>query len=555
MEGTKNFRCVLIPFFCLVFIASLITSLAALNHFQAHAQAPGGRVARPGIQANTTGDWPELHGDAARDSDLPNDTLLSKANANALTQVPGISYSSLGSMESTPAVYQGVVYDPAMTSTIIGGKTKHISTMYAINATSGAIVWSEVFPLCATLKTTSEWVLSSPAATTGLVNGVPTPEVFVGWGSPDGGGPAGCIYDLNGSTGQMIWSFPLPTHIDSSPAVMTTNNGNIIILGDEQFFVHAFSVDYTGTIGAKGTQLWTYDDRIDVPPAGYSQYCAAPPTNCGDSVWSSPAEGLVTASDSTVHHYAYFGVGAASLPDGRLDVIDLDTIVNGSPAAVWQFWDPNKATGNDVGTVSVLNDSNGMALRVFDGESPGHVFGLDPATGAMYFDFNEPAQLGTGSEIHSNGALATINGTTELIFASGCISSTGTGGCTSSVANGYIWAIDAMSTNPGGTFLWKSQNFGSDIDSSPVVVNQDNNAVIYVLGPWRLHLATRGDLLALDPTNGALLADYPVFNHAEGTLSSPVVYNGRIFVSEGYTSYASPHPTLGGLAAFACSGC
>jgi len=61
--------------------------------------------------------------------------------------------------------------------------------------------------------------------------------------------------------------------------------------------------------------------------------------------------------------------------------------------------------------------------------------------------------------------------------------------------------------------------------------------------------------LALDPTNGALLADYPVFNHAAGTLSSPVVYNGRVFVTEGYTSYANPHPTVGGLAAFGCAGC
>jgi hypothetical protein len=263
----------------------------------------------------------------------------------------------------------------------------------------------------------------------------------------------------------------------------------------------------------------------------------------------------VTASDNTIHHYAYFGVGAASLPTGCVDAIDLDTIVNGSPSGVWQFWDPNQATGNDVGTVSVLNDSTSMALRVFAGESPGYVFGLDATTGAMYFDFSVPAQLGKGSEIHSNGVLATINGTTELIFASGCISSTGGGGCTSSVANGYIWVLDALSTNPSGTLLWQSQNFGSDIDSSPVVVNQDNNAVIFVMGPWRLHLATRGDLLALDPTNGDLLADYPVFNNAYGTLSSPAVSNGRVYVTEGYTSYKNPHPTIGGVTAFVCLGC
>jgi hypothetical protein len=180
MEGSKNLRRLLIPFFCLVFILSLGISLVALNRFQAHAQSPANRAARPGIQADSTGDWPELHGDAARDSDLPSDTLLSKTNANALSLVPGFSYPSLGSMESTPAVYQGVVYDPAMTSTGSGKTTTYISTMYAFDATSGAILWSETFPPCPKVRN-SEWVLSSPAATTGMVNGVATPEVFVGW--------------------------------------------------------------------------------------------------------------------------------------------------------------------------------------------------------------------------------------------------------------------------------------------------------------------------------------------------------------------------------------
>ena len=97
--------------------------------------------------------------------------------------------------------------------------------------------------------------------------------------------------------------------------------------------------------------------------------------------------------------------------------------------------------------------------------------------------------------------------------------------------------------------------FGSDIVYSPVIVNQDNSAVIFALGPWKKGTAKRGDLLALDPINGSLVADYSVFNRAYGAISSPAVYGNRIYLGEGYTSYQNSHPNVGGLAVFRCSGC
>ena len=116
-----------------------------------------------------------------------------------------------------------------------------------------------------------------------------------------------------------------------------------------------------------------------------------------------------------------------------------------------------------------------MALRVFASVTTGHLYGVDAVTGALYFTFDVATQLGIGSEIHSNAAIATVNGTTELVFASGCFATVG-GSCQNSALHGYIWGIDALSTNSNGTLLWKSMNFGSDIVSSPVIVNQDNNA-------------------------------------------------------------------------------
>ena len=334
---------------------------------------------------------------------------------------------------------------------------------------------------------------------------------------------------------------------------MSTNSGNIVVVGSNDDYVRAFSVNYTGPMKGSGVQLWSYDTRNDSPPPGYGQYCEPSPELCGDAVWSSPAEGVVMIN-STPHHYAYFGVGAETNTVGRVDAIDMDTIVNMSPTLAWAFWDPHPSYDDDFGTVSVLTDMNGFASRVFSGMNRCDMYGLDAINGDMYFDLSTSAQIGNvQSKIHSNATFVTINNTTELIFGSGCSPSREYPVC-GGPNNGYIWAIDALSTASNGTLLWQSQDFGGDIVSSPVVVNQGTNAVIYVLGPWLPGTTTRGDLLALDPMNGTGLADYHVFNQAYGAVSSPAIYGSRVFVTEGYSIYSSSPPQGGGLAAFQCAG-
>ncbi len=396
-------------------------------------------------------------------------------------------------------------------------------------------------------------MISTPAVTTGLVNGVSTTEVYVGWGTswPNMGG---CLYDLNGADGSLIWDFPSPVPVFSSPAILSTNNGNIVVSGDDDHVVRAFSVNYNGALGAKGVQLWKYDDRQDAPPPGYSQYCGPAPAVCGEAVWSLPAEGLVTVN-GTAHHYVYFGVGAGSRTVARVDAIDIDVIKKHEPKAVWQTWDPHPQFDNDFGTISVLTDQNGYAIRVFAGNNIGEEVGLDAVTGALYFDFQTTPQYGgRQGGIHSNGALVTINGTTELIFGTECGSENHH--CPPGPNNeGYAWALDAMSTDPNGTVLWRSQYFGDPIIGSPVVVNSGTNAVVFIMGTWAPGDPYMGDLVALDPMTGTIVASYSVFNGAYGVLSTPTVYGSRIFVTEGYNTYSGPNPNGGGLAAFDCSTC
>jgi hypothetical protein len=75
------------------------------------------------------------------------------------------------------------------------------------------------------------------------------------------------------------------------------------------------------------------------------------------------------------------------------------------------------------------------------------------------------------------------------------------------------------------------------------------------MGSVRLGTATVGDLLAIDPSSGAVLADYPVYNHAYASDSSPAIYGNMVFVTEGDTIYNNPNPGGGGLAAFQCASC
>ena len=534
----------------LVLIATVPLTVIAFRLQAVHATATSKGLKKQYTSSRTFNstipDWSEFHGDAARDGNLSTNTNLSKANAKSLVPVSGPGFTSTGSVEGSPASYQGIVYYAANKPVADPTGTLHISTMYAVDATTGQTVWSEQFPACRKL-TRPEYTSSSPAVTSGLVNGVLTTEVFIGWGTDNSGKP-GCIYDFNGLDGTLIWSFKTNGVVYSSPGIMSTSNGNLVVVGDDDNYIHAFSVNYNGSLGGKGVEVWSYSNANDPPPPGYSQYCLPAPELCGDAVWSSPAEGLVMVNNQP-HHYLYFAIGAEKNTVGRVDAIDMDTIVNNSPTLAWAFWDPHPQDNNDFGDVLVLTDANGFATRVYSGNNSGDMFGVDGATGAMYFDFNTTAQYGVNGRIVSTGALVTINGTTELIFSAGCASTT----CLSS--GGSVWAIDALSTQKGGTVLWRSQNFGNHIVSSPIVANQGTNAVVFIMGPWRLDYASHGDLIALDPVTGATLADYPVFNHAYGTVSSPAIYGNRVFVTEGYNTYGSSNPGGGGLAAFQCSAC
>src|SRR5690242_3695776 len=226
-------------------------------------------------------DWPVFHNGVLRDGSQSTDTQLSKANANALVPVTGAAYTTVGEVMSSPIVYQGVLYYAVNTRVPSGSKQLPFSTLYAANVSTGQVLWSVPFPLCAKMKNT-DYTFSTPAVTTGTVNGVATTEIFVGWGDIS----RGCAYDFNGADGSLIWQYQTTGPTNASPAFFPTNKGTIVIFGENDNKIHAFSVNYTGTLGGHGKQVWQYDNATDSPvPPAQAQTCQVPGESCGDAVF------------------------------------------------------------------------------------------------------------------------------------------------------------------------------------------------------------------------------------------------------------------------------
>jgi glucose dehydrogenase len=142
---------------------------------------------------------------------------------NATTGAKVWNYTTGGSVHSSPAVANGVVY--------VGSFDNNV---YALNATTGANVWT---------FTTGGNVESSPA----VANGV----VYVG--SWDGN-----VYAINATTGTELWNYTTGNEMFSSPAVA---NG-VVYVGSFDNNVYALNA-------TTGANVWSYNtgSRVFSSPA------------------------------------------------------------------------------------------------------------------------------------------------------------------------------------------------------------------------------------------------------------------------------------------------
>jgi outer membrane protein assembly factor BamB len=141
---------------------------------------------------------------------FPDDGNLYALNANTGSKLWS---HSVGTIDSSPAVAEGVVYIGSYSS-------KEVS---AFNASTGAKLWS---------YKTGGAVESSPTVVSGVVY----------FASDDGN-----LYALNGSTGAKLWSHGIGGPTESSPAVAD----GVVYIGSYDHNVYALDA-------STGAELWSY---------------------------------------------------------------------------------------------------------------------------------------------------------------------------------------------------------------------------------------------------------------------------------------------------------
>ncbi len=193
------------------------------GHWITAMERSGGRLARKQFLVRT--DWAQFHFDAGHSGLNPYENVLSPANVGGLQL--DWSYRTGGAISSSPVVANGAVYVASTDG-----------NLYALNATTGALLWS--FPGG-----------GSPA----VANGV----AYVSSGN---------LYALNANTGALLWTFPGPV---GSPTVANS----VVYLGCG-FYVCAVNA-------ATGALLWQYTNIEGISDLavgnGYVYFGSEDPSN------------------------------------------------------------------------------------------------------------------------------------------------------------------------------------------------------------------------------------------------------------------------------------
>jgi outer membrane protein assembly factor BamB len=229
---------------------------------------------------------------------------------NATTGAGIWNYTVSTWIVSSPAVADGRVY--------FGGFDRNVT---AINATSGAFIWN---------STTTGWVAaSSPAIEAGVV--------YIG------GGYGNAFYALNATDGSKIWNYTLSKNVHSSPAL----SGGMVYFGSFDHNVYALST-------ATGAKVWNYSTAGDV--------------------FSSPA-----IADGLVYIGSY---------DDNLYALNATT-----GAKIWNY-----TTGNWV--ASSPGVANGV---VYVGSYDKNVYAFNASTGAKLWNYTTGGAISSSPAISSNG--------------------------------------------------------------------------------------------------------------------------------------------------------
>jgi len=302
-------------------------------------------------------DWSQFRFNPDHSGFNPYENVLNSSSVGGM-QIKW-SYTTGGSVESSPAVVNGVAY--------VGSEDRHV---YALNADTGTLLWS---------YSTADMVTSSPA----VVNGV----VYVA--SVDGN-----VYALDSATGHLVWNYSSGQRaaqyilggVSSSPVVA---NG-LVYFGSPDGTMYALQAD-TGSV------QWAFQTSTSITSspavvngavyfAAFDYNFYALNATTGEQLWSYPIGGWTYSSAAVTNGVVY--VGSESRGVLALDV--------SSGALLWTYIDAQYTETDASPAVA-----NGV---VYGGSQAHNLYALNAASGELVWTYNLGNSL-IGSPVVANGLI------------------------------------------------------------------------------------------------------------------------------------------------------
>ncbi len=330
------------------------------------------------VAASTSDDWSVFHGDPLHSGMSP-DTTIGASTASKLATVWSTSLGGSPVIASPMVVHNTALSESLVYEVTLGGATSNSGVAAALNATTGAIVWTQSVGI---------GVVGSPA--------IDGNTLYIG-------DDEGTLWALDATTGLVQCTFQLPVippqttpgRIEDSPMVGHDATGPIVYFGDagqEESPNHGreWAVNGVSNTAGQCTLKW----RHDVTTAGSKH---------GGS-WSPPA----LATDSTGRPLVVFG---SSQPDDAVYALDART-----GTQVWRFQTLKNFSDADVGAGPTISAPgvNGFADGVvyIDGKDKIE-YAIDLLTGAQLWQFN----LGTDAAKSTNSVSTAALVGNDLVVA------------------------------------------------------------------------------------------------------------------------------------------
>ena len=362
------------------------------------------------VSANRT--WSTFRGGKNRTGhvdDLPGPTHGNLAWVFRDEEAMAVDFSS------SPAVVENRLYIGSTHGSIfsLGGAT------YCIDTVSKQVIWRH---------TSSIPIFSPPAVAGG--------RVYIGEGYHQ---DSNChLRCLNAKTGDLIWSFPTASHVESTPYI---SQGKLYFTAGAD---GVYCID-----ALEGQQIWHYKDiHADMSPVvhkgkvyfgtGYGDYkIIAVDANTGAEIWSRPMPYPVWGSPSANEDLVFFGLGrgnfsdSALIPAGKVVALNVET-----GDTVWEY-----EADDAVLTAIAIQDG-----YIIFGSRDGYVYCLQETDGKLAW------QTDLGGPVVSSPAV-----TPEIVYAA--------------TKNGFLYALAAENGEMQWEFNTRTVTRNIEFYSSPAVAN------------------------------------------------------------------------------------